>query len=360
MSPRQPAPSHPPQAAAGHAPPDNAAIDHALAELAALGSALGGMDFVQGPGGNVSVKTGNELWVKASGRRLADVAQPGGYSRVGMALARAALSGDATADRELFAKSPRPSLETYFHVLGARVVAHTHSIGSMWVGCSRSARVPTQVQGVPVHVVPYVPPGRDLALAIAQIVTDDREHLVLLRSHGLVAYAESAARAIELSRAFEEHVGWKALVRGSGLAAVLASYRAAPVEPTANGRVTRRLPAHRYPSAVLQGQVLFPDAAVYGSLQPVPPGPLASATTSIDSRRPLTLAAPDGERLLLARDPGALEFATELCATHDWLVDQLLSRNDAHFLSADDAAHIIGLPSEQYRMSLAVRPVAGA
>ena len=360
MSPRQPAPSHPPEAATGHAPPDNAAIDHALAELAALGSALGGLDWVQGPGGNVSVKTGSELWVKASGRRLADVAHAGGHSRVGLALANAALSGDAAADRELFAASPRPSLETYFHVLGARVVAHTHSVGSMWAGCSRSARVPTRIHGAPVHVVPYVPPGRNLALAIAQVVTDDRECLVLLRSHGLIAYADSAARAIELSSAFDNAVGWKALVRGSGLAAVLARYRAAPVEPTVHGKVTRRLPAHRYPSAVLRGQVLFPDAAVYGSLQLVQDGRLASAALSIDSRRPLTLTTPDGERLLLARDPGALEFATELCATHDWLVDQLLSRNDAHFLSADDAAHIIGLPSEQYRMSLAVRPVAGA
>src|SRR5690349_21667092 len=100
----------------------------ALADLIALGTALGDVAFAPGPGGNVSVKDDEALWIKASGVRLRDVGAPRGHARVARALVERALAGDATADAEMFAASPRPSLETYFHAAPARVVAHTHPI----------------------------------------------------------------------------------------------------------------------------------------------------------------------------------------------------------------------------------------
>ena len=41
--------------------------------LTRIGQELGGPEWVQGPGGNVSVKEGDMLHVKASGKRLRDM-----------------------------------------------------------------------------------------------------------------------------------------------------------------------------------------------------------------------------------------------------------------------------------------------
>ncbi len=110
-----------------------------LEELRTMGQALGGLEWVQGPGGNVSVKSDEgELWVKASGKLLVDVAEEGGHVRVPLDLVTRALDGDAEADRELFARTPRPSLEAYFHALGPRVVAHTHALGGLLYACSNA------------------------------------------------------------------------------------------------------------------------------------------------------------------------------------------------------------------------------
>ncbi len=97
-----------------------------LAGLRALGDAFGSPTWAQGPGGNVSIKEDGVLWVKASGRRLSEVATPAGHSGVALTDATAALAGDKEADARAFAVTPRPSLETYFHAIGPKVVAHTH------------------------------------------------------------------------------------------------------------------------------------------------------------------------------------------------------------------------------------------
>ena len=172
---------------------DPAAEAAALADLATLGSALGGLRWVQGPGGNCSVKLGSTLWVKASGTRFADVAEEGGHARVPLALANTALDGDPTAERELFAHTPRPSLETYFHVLGPRVVAHTHALGVLLYACSNepfSARVEDGVVAIP-----YVRPGRGIALAVRDVLGEVEESVCIMRNHGVIASASCAIMA---------------------------------------------------------------------------------------------------------------------------------------------------------------------
>lgn len=322
-----------------------------------LGTALGGCEFAQGPGGNVSVKSDSaELWVKASGRRLSEVASPTGHSRLPLALGILALDGDEQAAERLFAVSPRPSIETYLHVLGPRVVAHTHSLGSLLCGCSQSARVFGELPlcpSVPVIAVPYAPPGRDLAVLVRDRLPGQAECVMLLRSHGLLVYADTAERAIELTLAFEAAVDWRRKGQGR-LAALMERYSSAPMETLPSGRLALPLPLRRYPSEVLAGQVLFPDAAVYASVFSVSGGNLREAATKSRLSRAHMLVSPGGERLLLAPNQGQLAHAIELAATHDFVLDELQS--DAHFLPAEASEVIVGMPAEQYRMTLGAVP----
>lgn len=327
------------------------------AALRRLGHALGGCDFVQGPGGNVSVKSVHaELWVKASGRRLTEVDQPTGHARLPLALGLSALDGDSQSADALFARTPRPSIETYLHVLGARVVAHTHSLGSLLCGCSRSARIPAALPGhsaVAVFPVSYAPPGRDLALNVRNCLPGQRDCVLLLRSHGLLVYADTADRAIELTLAFEAAVGWQARCRGS-LSARFTQYASAPIQTLPDGRVSLSLPPRLYPAEVLAGQVLFPDAAVYASIVLVPTRNLFEAASASPLRRAHMLVSETGDRLLVAPNASQLSNAIELSATHDFVLDEL--QDDAHFLPAEATDEIVGMPAEQYRMTLGAVP----
>lgn len=322
-----------------------------LVELALLGGALGGVRWVQGPGGNVSVKTdAGELWVKASGKALADVALSGGHAKASLAVAKRALDGDEDADRELFARRPRPSLETYFHALGGRVVAHTHPVGSLLYACSSAPLVVDVRPGV--VSIPYVRPGRGVALAIREVMDRlDGEGLVVLRGHGVVAYADTAARAVELTVDYDEEVR----ARSGPLAPfepLVASYLATTTFAVEGG-VARALP-HRAPRT-RPPRYLIPDAVVCASTVIVPrlvdPFCVAARTIAV-LRRAAVITSDDGARLVVARTEDELRQSTEVLAAHDWLEGELLRLGAVQYLPDDEPAQILGMPSEQFRLQL--------
>ena len=319
---------------------ENAWMKTPEAELASLGTALGGFDFVQGPGGNVSVKTDRgELWVKASGTRLRDVASDTGHARVPLTEALAALDGDTDADAALFTRRPRPSLETYFHALPGRVVAHTHPVGAGLVACSDRA-LPV-VQGVAVVDVPYRRPGRDLAVTMRELLpTGAAEVLYVLRNHGVVAIASTAERAIEITRVFDSHC--RSLFRDlADFDRFVRAYLDAAPTGT-EGDLTRTLPPIAPPHGD-EPRYLFPDAVVYGSVSYASESPEGAKGTWLQ-------VDPHGSRRLRARTAHELDMATEVIAAHDWMAQALERHGGARHLAPDEPAAILSLPSERYRM----------
>jgi ribulose-5-phosphate 4-epimerase/fuculose-1-phosphate aldolase len=328
----------------------------ARTELRAMGQALGGLRWVQGPGGNCSLKVGDELWVKASGTRFADVAEDGGHARVSLALSLRALAGDAEADRELFARSPRPSLETYFHSLGPRVVAHTHALGALLFACAR----PGYFDALPQDYVsiPYVRPGRGVAEAMQGVLDfgSDGECVCVLRSHGIVAYANSAARAIELTTRFDDRMRERA-ERDGRLSAIeprVEAYLSAPERALDEG-VYRVLP-QRVALETDPPLYLFPDAPVCASTVLVDALDDHTAAQALrEVGRACVLVDPSGRRIAAAKSSKQLTQTCEVAAAHDWLEDALRARGIANYLDADEPARILSLPSEQYRMRLAAK-----
>ena len=324
----------------------------ARAVLEALGEALGGPRWVQGPGGNVSVKAdAGELWVKASGKRLADVAASGGHAVVPLALVRRALDGDTAADDALFAHTPRPSLETYFHALGGTVVAHVHAVGALLYACSSR---PLEREILPgVFSIPYVRPGRGIALAVRDVLGDAREGVVVLRSHGVVAFADDQQRVVELLERFD------AWARSSfadlpAFEPMVAEYTRSSVL-AAQGVVFRELPS-RSPRTIDPPRYLFPDAPVCASTVLVDTDPRDAALLTDALRtigRSCVVTGPFGVRVAVARNPEQLEGTTEVVAAHDWVEDALVARGLVHYVPVDEPAALLAMPSEAYRIRLA-------
>jgi rhamnose utilization protein RhaD (predicted bifunctional aldolase and dehydrogenase) len=187
----------------------------ALIELSRIAGAR--PDWVQAAGGNTSVKSADKLYVKASGCRLADMDAARGWVALDLGKARkvlndprydtlpGALQQDAAGRELLKALDPmspagaRPSLEAEFHLLGPRVCLHLHVVEVLAGLSLKEGRAWFEKvlggSGLKWAWVDYRPPGHSLA-KLVQAAGD--VELVLMKNHGVIAYAQSAPRAFEL------------------------------------------------------------------------------------------------------------------------------------------------------------------
>ncbi len=298
--------------------------------LIQLGQQLSGLAWVQGPGGNLSVKNSQTLAVKASGTRLGDLHAPDALARVPMQQAQAALAGDPAARVALFQHTPRPSLETWLHALPGRYIVHTHPLGVLLLACTRLP-APAGVADVPAAL-----PGRELALALLAAGDVDAW---LLRNHGLVVRAGSARQALQRTRALD-----RACRAALGVTQHAAPRLPAIAAQAIPGGVIAPLP----PQPPGRPSYLFPDAAVLGAQTSVAQLTIAAATAKLAlDPRPGVLATPAGERWAVARHAAQLRDVVEVVTAHDWLLDQLGAQAVA--LPPAMTAAILAMPAERFR-----------
>jgi rhamnose utilization protein RhaD (predicted bifunctional aldolase and dehydrogenase) len=189
----------------------------ALDELAAVSARVGSDPLlVQGPGGNSSVKTGDEIWVKASGVWLAEAERSNIF--VGLSLSGARTLAARSESEDLSAaclpeNEPglRPSIEALLHVLMPHpAVLHAHAVGSMTLsvladGCARAR---TALAGLDWAWVPYRRPGAPLAAATMEILSERKADVVILQNHGVVTGGRTPSEAEALLREVERRLEW--------------------------------------------------------------------------------------------------------------------------------------------------------
>lgn len=149
--------------------------------------------LVQGAGGNVSWKKGDELWVKASGTWLADANKKDIFVPIDLKHLKAAIeNNDFYVTPKLLNNSAlRPSIETLLHALmPQRVILHVHAIEPLayLVRSHPEYEISQKLKGaVSWKMVPYQKPGEKLARAVARVCQDSPGiKVLLLQSHGLV------------------------------------------------------------------------------------------------------------------------------------------------------------------------------
>lgn len=153
--------------------------------------------LVQGPGGNISWKDGDVLWVKASGMWLADATLKDIFVPVNLSLLQKAFSRcdfsvkpEATSNSDL-----RPSIETLLHALMPhRVVVHIHAVEILahLVKVNAKEKIQNLVgDAVKWIYVDYFKPGADLARAVSlQLINRSDAEVVFLGNHGVVIGGE--------------------------------------------------------------------------------------------------------------------------------------------------------------------------
>jgi rhamnose utilization protein RhaD (predicted bifunctional aldolase and dehydrogenase) len=157
--------------------------------------------LVQGAGGNISWKEGSDLWIKASGMRLANATIDEIFIPADLVYLREAIRRrDFGVTPILSIKSDlRPSIETLLHaVMPQTIVLHLHAVPVL----SRLIRYDCRNEflalmndSIPWFIVKYCQPGAELAAAVSAAFAAQPETVVIfLESHGLVIGADSVTK----------------------------------------------------------------------------------------------------------------------------------------------------------------------
>jgi rhamnose utilization protein RhaD (predicted bifunctional aldolase and dehydrogenase) len=170
---------------------------HEVNELRNLSAKLGRNPLlVQAASGNTSVKIDRTLWIKGSGKWLADAR----WNEIFVPLDLETL--------EPLEGTLTPSIETAMHaVLPQRVVIHVHSVNAISWAVRADGRecVAERLSGLPWAWIPYVPSGLPLANEV-QAPSNRFADVFVLANHGLVVAAEDCAAADALLDEVEQRL----------------------------------------------------------------------------------------------------------------------------------------------------------
>ena len=178
-------------------------------------------DFVQGGGGNTSVKLDDNLMViKASGFFLKQMTEDDGFAIVkydkireyiqtnnSLEVSEEELSksiNNSMQEIEGFPKL-RPSIETGFHaILPEKFVVHTHSVYANILCCSKEGRDIAKTLFPKSLWVPYANPGKEITFKINLLAKGEK--IIFMQNHGIIVSGETMKEVIENHRFVNEKI----------------------------------------------------------------------------------------------------------------------------------------------------------
>lgn len=188
--------------------------------------AAGRVDYIQGGGGNTSVKLEDQIMaIKASGYSMGQIDESDAYAVLNFQTLRDFYSNTDPASLEDIEKAGsekakeaavsidglnvlRPSVEAGFHSVLDTFVLHTHAVYGNLLTCSENGKnlMEEALKDAPYSYgfVPYVDPGARLTFQIKSVCDEveaqkgKKPSVLLMENHGIIATAMTAEKAAEL------------------------------------------------------------------------------------------------------------------------------------------------------------------
>lgn len=209
--------------------------EQALLDFARVSGSVGARaDYVQGGGGNTSVKLeGGLMAIKASGYCLKDIAPNKAYAVLDYAGLRRFYAESNPADFDDVEKAGstkakemtrtiegldalRPSVEAGFHSLLDTFVAHSHSVYANLAACSKECLeiVAKALKDADYTwgFVPYTDPGARLTFSIRDELarvereTGKRPAVIFMENHGLIAHHDDPDECLRIHTDVNERI----------------------------------------------------------------------------------------------------------------------------------------------------------
>lgn len=292
-----------------------------LAELLDLSGRIGRDPLlVQGSTGNTSVKIDGTLWVKASGKWLANAGRETILApvRIEDCRERFARGEYFPSPRENSCSSrAQPSVETFLHaVLPHRVVVHVHSVNTVaWaVSDGAGAQLEQRLYGLRWRWIRYAESGAPLARRIRSACRQRPDpNVFLLANHGLVVCGDDCKQVEALLEEVERRLAVPARIVPQPNYTALERVRDVsgwqlPQHPTVH-----MLGTDRHARRMSQGGVLYPCQAtflgtrVYTLSPHEPPSVLKRRMARVRQSSPFVVVERSG--VLVSEDISAAEDA---------------------------------------------------
>lgn len=331
-------------------------------------------DYVQGGGGNTSVKLeGGLMAIKASGFCLRDIEADKAYAVLDCAAIRSfylssepeqfadvEAAGSAKAKESIRPveglASLRPSVEAGFHSLLGTYVIHTHSVYANLACCAVTCReIAAQALSGADYTwgwVKYTDPGARLTFAIrdelrrAEQETGRTPSVILLQNHGFIVHDDDPDRALEIHQDANERLARAFGLTGESFPGVEIRRVEDGLYEAATPYLTEALRSGAFTEQFLLEQPLFPDQIVFlnGNIS-VGAGAPAEGTCSVD---------PETGRARMRMDEGRARVMAETLTAVVFVVQNVRAAGYALSTMGDAAkSFIANWESEKYRKSLA-------
>jgi len=152
---------------------------------------------VQGPGGNISVKTDELMLIKSSGCIMGNITPNSDYCAVNIKKCKELVNEkrDNILETKIFGYKV-PSMETYFHSFMKKYTVHIHFTLANIFGCSENFTNILAEFKYPYSIIDYQVPGILLSYDIKQNYTLGCDIYFLL-NHGLIITSDSIEQILE-------------------------------------------------------------------------------------------------------------------------------------------------------------------
>ncbi len=346
-----------------------------LADFSRLSKTAGARaDYVQGGGGNTSVKlSGGLMAIKASGFCLRDIEpdkayavmdcqalrdfyynnEPGDLPDVEKAGAEQAKA--ATRSIEGLA-ALRPSVEAGFHSVLKTFVLHTHSVYANLACCAASCRdiAEDAFAGADYTwgMVPYVDPGANLTFAIRDelqrvgVASGQTPSVLLMQNHGIIVHDGDPDRCLAIHADANRRLAERFGLTGDSFPQVTIREVEPGLYAAGTPYLAETLRSGRYSEQFLLEEPLYPDQMVF-----------LTGSFSMDTGAPedgQCVANSKTGEVLLRMDAGKAQVMTETLTAVLFIIEHIRAAGHPLSTMGEAAKHFIAnWESEKYRKSLA-------
>ena len=331
-------------------------------------------DYVQGGGGNTSVKLKNgQMAIKASGYCLKDIEKDNGFALLdGNALRKFYRENNpedfedceaagAQCTKENILQVPglpalRPSMEAGFHSILKTYVVHTHSVYANLAACAVNCKeiCTAAFEGADYSwgMVPYVDPGANLTFAIrnemkrVEAETGKVPGIIIMQNHGIIAHDDDPDVVLALHADANERLAKAFGITGDSFPKVSVKEIEPGLYQADTPYLTKALAGGAYTEQFLLEQPLYPDQMVF-----------LIGTFSMDKpevEEGQCVAYSDSGKVLMRMDGKKAQVLAETLTAVVFVINHIKAAGHPLSTMGEAAKNFIAnWESEKYRKSLA-------
>jgi rhamnose utilization protein RhaD (predicted bifunctional aldolase and dehydrogenase) len=330
---------------------DSSAAEQArLAPLRELSARIGGDPLLtQASTGNTSIKLGNVLWIKASGRWLADAKHDDILVPLQLNEVKQYINRQVDPS-EVYAGA---SIETAMHaVVPHPVVLHVHSVNTIAWAVRQDARyqLERRLKGLQWQWIPYVPSGLPLAREIERVSSSGEANVFVLGNHGLVIAGDDCDAVENLLSQVEKRLTIRP--RKPDNADYDALYQLAERSSwdLPDDDSVHALATDPTSQAILSGGILFPCQSMFSNsseaevFRAVPCSDLNNGCESQYRARPFLMV--EGRGVVIRRDMTRCQRA--MMGGLAQVVQRINSSAPIHYLTNDEVEYSVRTIASRY------------